>query len=342
MKLSARDAANYFRKPDPGKAGLLIYGGDPMRIAIKRAEVIKALIGETGEEEMRLTRMPAADLRKDAAPLVDAIKAIGFFPGPRVSFVEDANDQAFPSIEAALQDWQDGDAQIVVTAGALKPTSKLRKLFEGHGNAYAVGIYDDPPGRDEIERMLSDAGLRDVPRDSMTVLTDFARDLGPGDFRQLVEKVALYKRGDETPLSVDDIEACAPASTEAALDDMLNVVAEARVGEIGPLLRKLQAQGTNAVALCIGALRHFRTLHAVASDPGGPGAGIGRVRPPVFGPRRDRVLRQAQTWGTHRLEEALVLITDTDLQLRSAGQTAPAMALAERMLIRLAMLGRKR
>ena len=342
MKLTARDAASYFRKPDPEKAGLLIYGGDPMRIALRRAEVIKALIGENGEDEMRLTRMPASDLRKDAAPLVDAIKAIGFFPGPRAAFVEDANDQALSAIEAALQDWQPGDASVIVTAGALKPTSKLRKLFEGHSNAFAVGIYDDPPSRDEIERMLADADLRDVPRDSMTSLTDYSRQLGPGDFRQLLEKIALYKRGDDAPLSIEDIEACAPASTEAALDDLLNIVADAHVGEIGPLLRKLQAQGTNAVSLCIGTMRHFRTLHAVASDPGGPGAGIGRVRPPVFGPRRDRVLRQAQGWGMHKLEEALVLITDTDLQLRSAGQTAPAMALAERMLIRLAMLGRKR
>lgn len=342
MKLSARDAASYFRKPDPDKAGLLIFGGDPMRIALRRAEVIKALIGEAGEEEMRLARMPAADLRKDSAMLIDAVKAIGFFPGPRVAFVEDANDQALGAVEAALQDWQDGDAQIIVTAGALKPTSKLRKLFEGHSNAFAVGIYDDPPSRDEIERLLADVGLSDIPRDSMTALIDYSRELGPGDFRQLLEKLSLYKRGDDTPLSIENIEACAPASTEAALDDVLNVVAEARVGEIGPLLRKLQAQGTNAVSLCIGALRHFRTLHAVASDPGGPGAGIGRVRPPVFGPRRDRVLRQAQSWGTHKLEEALVLITDTDLQLRSAGQTAPAMALTERMLIRLAMLGRKR
>lgn len=342
MKLSARDASGYFRKPDPDKAGLLIFGGDAIRISLKRAEIIKALIGEAGEEEMRLTRMPAADLRKDAAMLLDAVKAIGFFPGPRVAFVEDANDQAIGAVEAALQDWQAGDAQIIVTAGSLKPTSKLRKLFEGHSNALAVGLYDDPPSRDEIERMLANVGLNDIPRDSMSALFDYCRELGPGDFRQLLEKLALYKHGDLTPLSTDDIVACAPASTEAQLDDVLNIVAEARVQEIGPLLGKLQAQGTNAISLCIGALRHFRTLHAVASDPGGPGAGIGRVRPPVFGPRRDRVLRQAQSWGTHRLEEALVLITDTDLQLRSAGQTAPAMALTERMLIRLAMLGRKR
>jgi len=48
--------------------------------------------------------------------------------------------------------------------------------------------------------------------------------------------------------------------------------------------------------------------------------------------------RQAQAWGAARLEAAVTLLTDTDLALRSAGRTAPAMALVERALIRLAMM----
>ena len=104
----------------------------------------------------------------------------------------------------------------------------------------------------------------------------------------------------------------------------------------------MQAQGTNAVGLCIGASRHFRTLYAVAADPGGPAAGIGRLRPPLFGKRRDQVLRQARAWGADRLEQALTELTDTDLALRSAGRTAPDMALVERTLIRLTWLGRAR
>jgi len=108
------------------------------------------------------------------------------------------------------------------------------------------------------------------------------------------------------------------------------------------VLSRLQAQGTQAVTLCIGATRHFRTLYSIASDPGGPAQGIGRLRPPLYGKRRDRMLRQAQNWGAARLENALTLLTDTDLQLRSAGQTAPALAVMERAMIRLAMLSRKR
>ncbi|MGK7754000.1 MULTISPECIES: DNA polymerase III subunit delta [unclassified Roseovarius] len=341
MKLSPRDAPAYFARPDPDKTGLLIYGTDAMRVALKRQEVIAALIGPQGEEEMRLTRIPAGDLRKDPAMLLDAVKAQGFFPGPRVAFVEDANESVAPVVTAALEDWQPGDAQVVVTAGGLKATSKLRKLFEGHKNAYATAIYDEPPGRAEIEAILAKAGLRDIPREAMADLNALARALDPGDFRQTMDKLALYKRGDDTPLNAEDIAACAPVSVEADLDDVLHLVAEAKPGEIGPVMKRLRAQGVQPVGLCMAANRHFRTLYAAASDPGGPGQGIARVRPPVFGPRRDRMQRQAAHWGAAKLEEALGVLTDTDLRLRSAGQTAPDMALVERALIRLATLAQR-
>ncbi|RXV63311.1 DNA polymerase III subunit delta [Roseovarius sp. A46] len=338
MKLGTREAARYFARPEPQRTGLLIYGPDAMRVALRRQEMIAALLGSSAEEEMRLTRLAAADLRRDRAMLLDAVKAQGFFPGARAVLVEDANDSVADPVVAALGDWTEGDAQIVVTAGQLKATSKLRKAFEAHSNAYAVGIYDDPPSRDEIEAVLARAGLSDIPGPVMADLTALARTLDPGDFRQTMEKLALYKIGDDTPLSAEDIAACAPASTEADLDDILDVVAEGRAPEIGPVLRRLKAQGVQPVGLCIGAARHFRALYTAAADPGGAAKGIARLRPPVFGPRRDRMLRQAQNWGAPKLEQALSILTETDLTLRSAAQRAPEMALVERALIRLAML----
>jgi DNA polymerase-3 subunit delta len=337
MKLSTRDAPAYFARPDPDKTGLLIYGSDAMRVALRRQEVIAALIGPQGEDEMRLERIPASDLRKDPALLLDAIKAVSFFPGPRVAFVEDANDTVTPTIDAALQDWQPGDAQVIVTAGQLKATSKLRKLFEGHKAAYAVGIYDDPPSRAEIEATLAKAGLTNIDQGAMTDLNALARELDPGDFRQTMEKLGLYKLGDATPVTQEDVAACAPVSTEVELDDILNIVTEGRTDEIGPVMSRLTAQGAQAVGLLIGAQRHFRGLHVVASHP----QGIAAMRPPVYGPRRDRMQRQAQHWGVARLEQAISALTETDLQLRSAGQTAPALALVERVLIKLAMLGKR-
>lgn len=340
MKLNARDANAYFRKPDPTRTGLLIFGADAMRVATRRKEVIDALVGPEGEAEMRLTRIAAADLRKDAALLNDAIKAQGFFPGPRVVFVEDATDGLTKTITASLADWRDGDAQVIVTAGQLTAKSALRKLFEAHPNAFCVGIYDDPPGRDEIEGFLAKAGLTTVPQDAMNMLIALSRSLDPGDFRQTIEKLGLYKIGDTTELTVQDIEACAPRSAEAALDDLVKIVADGQVQQIAPVLRRLYAQGVNPVTLCIGANRHFRQLHAIASDPSGPASGVQKLRPPLFGPRRDTAVRQAGSWGRDRLERALGELLNTDLTLRSATK-APQEALVERTLVRLAMMARR-
>lgn len=338
MKLSAREAARYLARPDPDRAGLLLYGPDPMRVALKRQEVLARLLGPGAEEEMRLTRLMGADLRSDPAALIDAIKAQGFFPGPRVVFVEDATDGQADTIIAALADWRAGDAHLVVTARQLPPRSGLRKAFEAHATACAIGIYDDPPGRDEIEAMLAQAGLRGLDRAAMGALTDLAAAMDPGEFRHTLEKIALYKLGDPAPVTVDEIAAVAPRSTEAEADELIHLVAEAKTAAIGPVLQRLAAQGVAPVALCIAATRHFRALHAAAADPGGAAQGIARLRPPPPFKPRDRMVRQAQSWGVERLEQALTILIDTDLHLRSS-QRAPQMAVMERSLIRLARLG---
>jgi len=340
VKLAGAEAARYLARPDPARAGLLIYGSDAMRVALKRQEAIAALIGPNGDSEMRLTRVAAGDLRRDPALLADATRAQGFFPGQRVAFVEDAGDAATAVIGAALADWRAGDAVVVVTAGALAAKSTLRKVFETHPAAVAIGLYDDPPTRAEIEADLARAGLSQVPAEAMADLVALSRAIDPGDFRQTVEKIALYKRGDAAPLTAADIATCAPATLEAEVDDLIDLVAEGQMGAISPLLRRLEGQGTAPVTLCIMAMRHFRALHAAASDPGGVAAGLARARPPVFGPRRDRMARQAQGWGMTRLEEAIELLIATDLTLRSAAR-APAMAVMERALIRLANLAKR-
>ncbi|MCC5968608.1 MAG: DNA polymerase III subunit delta [Pararhodobacter sp.] len=337
MKLSPRDAPGFLARPDPRVSGVLIYGSDAMRVAEKRQGLIKTLIGPEGEAEMRLARFPASDLRKDPAAALDAAKAQGFFPGPRAVLIEDATDTATEALKAALNDWAEGDALMVVTAGQLNASSKLRKLFESDKRAFCLAVYDNPPDRAEIEAMLTDAGLSTAPPEALRDLVALAQVLEPGDFRQTLTKIALYKHGDPGPLTSAEIAEVAPRGTEAAIDDMLNAVAEGRPAAIAPLMARLAAQGVAPVTLCIGAMRHFRLLHALVSDPRGPAQAIGTLRPPVFGPRRDKLLRQAQRWRCDRVELALSEITETDLTLRSTSR-APLAALTERAMLRLATM----
>lgn len=333
MKLQGAEAKRYFSRPDPTKAALVIFGEDAMRVALKRAEAVLALAGREAEAEMRLTRLAAADLRKDGAALLDAVKAVGFFPGPRVVVVDDATDGLAPLIEGALKAWKLGDANIVVAAGNLTGKSALKTMAEKHPSAICIGLYDDPPTREEIEEELRRAGLSHIPPDALSELQTLSKLLEPGDFRQTLEKIALYKFQDPSPLTPHEIAALAPATIETEAEDLIDMVAEGQMAAIGPLMRRLEGQGVAPVTLAITAMRHFQTLHMMATHPEGPAQGFAQAR--GFFKRRDRMMRQAQNWGTRQTERALAILVDTDMVLRSSSK-APLMAVMERALIRIA------
>ena len=341
MKLSSRDALIAFSKPDPKKMAILIYGANAMRVALKRQELIRGLIGPDGEEEMRLTRLQGGELRRDIAALNDAIKAVGFFPGPRVVLVEDANENCADTILAALSDWQPGDAQMVIIGGAMKPTSKIRKALETHPNTWALAVYDEPPSAGEVKAAIEKAGLDDLSPEADISLSELSKTLDPGDFQQYLEKLSLYCMSQVGPVTATDVEQCAPQSTEAVVDDLIGLVADLKDNQLPLILQKISAQGVTATGLCISALRHFRMLHTAACDPSGIAQGLSRLRPPVFGPRRDRLQRQINLWSREQLEKVISLLLDTDLKLRSAGQTAPQMAQVERCFIRISMMGKR-
>lgn len=337
MKLAGAKAVGYFAKPDPSHCAILIYGGDSMRVALRRQELLKALVGDQAEEEMRLTRLSGADVRKDASLVLDGLKASGFFPGPRAVFVEEATDATAATMVTALGEWREGDAVLVVTAGQLNARSKLRKAFEDPRNTVAIGIYNDPPSETEIMSLAAKVNLTDFAGEAKADLISLGRDLDPGDLQQTLEKLSLYKYNDNTPVTSEDIQACAPASVDAGIDEAIHIIAEARSGEVGPMLNRLFGQGINPTTLCISATRHFRNLHSASAHPSGPDTALARARPPVFGPRKDRMVRQARGWGTARLEKALNVLIDTDLSLRSAAK-APDKAMLERAFIRISMM----
>jgi DNA polymerase-3 subunit delta len=235
-----------------------------------------------------------------------------------------------------LSEWQPGDAQIIVTAGVLPKRSSLRKLFEGSKTAHVAAIYDDPPGRAEIEDLLKGAGIAMWTAPRWSIWKRWRERLSAGDFRQTIDKLGLYKRGDASPVTPPTSRPSRPSAARRSLTTSST-----------PPPRPHRVHRPDPVAAEGAGGRARDALHRRAAPfPGAARGGLPSRRrrsgpfgatPPVFGPRRERLKRQVSRWGRPELETAISMLVETDMALRSS-TSAPQMAMMERTLIRLAML----
>jgi DNA polymerase-3 subunit delta len=330
VALTRADAARWLVRPDPAHAAVLIFGQDAQKVRAARSDAERAIAGPQAMDEMRLSRLTGADLRRDPAALMDAVKAMGFFPGPRAVTVDDATDGLAGLFAETLKDWRDGDARIIVTAGGLTGKSALKAAFDRAPCACVIAYYDDPPTEAEVRADLTRAGLTPGP-DALSDLMALSRALDTGEWRQTLEKLVLYKHGDPAPLSPDEINLMAPATAEAEVDEIVMAAADRDREAVGRLMRRLIGQRVTPVTIAIRATQHFRQLHALSTGAATFLRG-GQAQ-------RRRIEAQTRVWSQGQIETALGLILDCDLALRSGGRT-PGHAMVERCLITVASMRR--
>ena len=337
MKISSREAASFCRAPAPDSLGVLLYGPDLGLTAARRQDLVGVLLGDP-IDDLRIERLGPDAVRRDDALLHDVVRARGLLPGRRVLLIEGATDGVAKSVTRAVDGASADDAFLVLCAGPLPPRSSLRKLFEEHKKLAAVQLFADAPDGPELERRLQQAGLRcGINREGLEILADLARSLDHGSIEQLLETIALYAMDSTTPLNATEVLSILPMGHDAGTERLVDAIANGQPEKVGPLIRRLAAAGVGGVAVLIALQRQFRRMLMIASTQGGIDAGLGRVRPPLRGPRRSATLSALRRWDGQKLEAAIRLIYDADRRLRSASPH-PEFATIERCALRLAMM----
>jgi DNA polymerase-3 subunit delta len=336
MKLQGAAGAAFCLEPDRARSAALLHGPDAGLLALRRAELVRAV---AGDDRMAVTRIEPDRARRDPALVEGALKARGFFSGRPVVVIEGAKDGLTEALKLLLPELGPEDGFLIVTSVGPGPKSSLRKLFEGARAAAAVGLYPDPPGEGEIARRLEAAGApARIAADALARLAEIGAEADPGGFARLLETVALHAHG-AGELSLGDVEAVAPRGMGRDVDALVAAVAEGRAERVGPLLSRLAASGADPAAALSATARHFRQLFRLFAAPEGPRRALDALRPPVRGPRRTALEGQIRLWSAERVEDAVRTLFEAEKRLRSPGPR-PAAALAERALLRVAFRAR--
>lgn len=338
MKLSGGELQNQLKAAKPSCSHFLFFGPDAGQVR-ELAKTFSQKFVTDPDDPFSVTRLTGGEIKSDGAVLHDAAFSLALTGGDCVIIVGEATD----ATTAALEDVFSSTSPswpIIVEAGELSPRSKLRKLFEGRKDAAAFGCYSEE-GRN-LEKVVADIcqefGLTISP-DAQALL---AGNLG-GDrmvVRREVEKLCLYALEDQDRsgrIEFESARRCIGDSRESSIDVIVDAVGEGRQRGVGDGLDKAFSEGVSAIAVIRAVQRHFQRLqlvNAFLSSGMTRDRALGQLRPPVFFKRKESFLRQASRWNGKRLDWALGIITQCEVDCKSTGM--PAELLCNRALMRIA------
>lgn len=334
MKIQPRSVPKFLRAPS---AGCVLLHGDDMGRAREIAQTL--LDRASGREVLTLDATAAS---QDPNRILDAISSPGLFaasaPPTAIRIRGTARDLA-KTLRGVI-DAAPADARIVIEAGAYLPASDaLRKLFEGHDRAAAIACPepDDAALRRLFETEAGNTGARLSDAAAERLLARVPRDTAAA--RSEIGKVLLLRPSGE--IGVDDVDAVVGDGTATRLDEATDAAAGGHVGAADTAARRLMESGTSPVGLLRILRNHVARIARVRAeiDAGTPVKdALSRLKPPLYGPRRDAFLDQVFAWSMEDLERALEKIDDVEAACKTTG--GPDEILARHLIWEIAVKGR--
>jgi DNA polymerase-3 subunit delta len=335
VEIRAADVERFLARPDPGKRLVLIFGNDSGLVSERAAQLAAVAVGKDADP-LSHVRLDSSEVAADPQRLADEAFAIPMFGGSRCIQVRVAgNASIVPAIEPLLST-PPSDAWVIVTAGELRKTAPLRKLFAGAAGAAAIACYaDDARALDRIIDQEAEAASLSVAAEARAAL----KELLGGDrlaSRSEVAKLCLYAAG-TGEITLDDVGAVVGDASAFAIDEAVDAAALGDASGFSRAFRRLLAAGTADFAVAGAALRHFDMLHrarAMVDKGTSPDRAVG---PQIFFRRKPLVARQLSMWSLARIERALGILNRAIVDSRLKSGLAPE--IVGQALLAIAVIG---
>lgn len=335
MNLKPREIEAFLKGPPAGVEVALIHGRDAGLVR-ERSKALEAAVLGKAEDPFRLVEMSESALKDEPGALYAEAAAISMLGGRKFVRVRTGVETAGAALEAYLAMREGGaakpDALVVIEAGEIKNTQKLRKLAESSASCAVIACYPDSEEdlQSVIDRQMKEAGARLDPEAKALLLDRLGSDRGVS--RQEIEKLLLYAG------------AGAGKSVQIGTDDILAVVGDSAAGELDHLIEAVLSGDLDATARLTQRLRHsappIRVLRALsqqldrlaAAQSGSGGQSYG-----FFKSQAQTTERYKARWSK-LTPRARALVLEAEINCKTTGQ--PAEAILERTLLQLARAAR--
>ena len=338
MKFNAGKVAAYLKHPNPSIRAVLIYGTD-LGLAHERVALLAKSIVEDLSDPFRVSKLTGSEIKSEPGRLIDEASAQSLIGGERVVLVrlggEDISKPLLQFLDENIQ-----SSLVIMEAGDLAPRSPVRKLIEKSDNAATIACYSD-----DLSALSS--LIDTVMRENQKLINSEAKDylltnLGSDRMvsRGELEKLITYSGGKKEIL-LDDAIAAIGDNGALSIDEIIYAVADGNRVSLENNLARAFMEGTSPIAVLRAAIRHYQRLHlAVGIIRQGQTSrqAIKLLKPPVLFLFVDRFNRQLDRWSGEKIDRALAVLTDAEINCKTTG--LPAEAVCGRALLSLSQAAR--
>ena len=325
VALKSADIESFVARPDPARAGVLVFGPDAGLVSERVDAIIRASVDDTNDP-FALVRLEGDALASDPARLIDEATTVPLFGGRRAIRVRAGSRNIVPAVEGVLAAPL-RDCRIVIEAGDLKRGAALRNMCERAKTAVAIPCYADA-ARD-IARVI-DEELRAA---ALTIAEDARAALMPllgGDRRASraeLRKLALYAHGRER-IELDDVMAVVADASALGLEALVDAAFTGRPADVEKEFAKAAVAGTSAVAIIGAALRQTAQLHALRLEveSGTSASAVVENQPAIHFRRKPLIEAALKSWTAERLAKAMTMLGEASLDARLQSDLSETLA----------------
>ena len=331
MKLNAQQIESFLKQPSVDI--FLLYGPDEGLVR-ERSTLLAKQVSPNLSDAFQVSQFSCDTLKDTPSQLHDEAYAQSLLGGKKVIWAYDVSDKYAKPISSFLETYPGGN-RIILQAGDLNATSKLRKLAEKLPSIASIPCYHDE-GRKigDIIRHTLQKNNMNIDQDAFQLLE---QSLGEDRSltRQTMEKLYLYTMGD-TMVTLEAVQDIISDHANLSLDDLFYALLDNDSVQIMRILEKLLSEATAEILILRSLQNQFLRLYkakGLIEDKTPPQSAISSLRPPIFFKYKSKFLHALSHWSVASIESYLNRLMHAELQIKSGvadGYSILSMAFLEK------------
>ena len=320
MKLHESNLIQFLRNLPKSKKVFLLHGTVESKVLYYRKVLETKLLGKQARKEMRLITLDRALLIKEKTLLLDEVKTRSFFGGQKGVLLENISDKEVPIILETLNTLEEEDPFLILTAGFLNQSSKLRKLIEANISSCAIGFYQTEMSSAEISNILEKWQVKVTENSVIDALRDFSNLYNFLEFRQELKKLAIFKSFDDKPLSLNELESVFSSESNPDEKKLVDFLIQKSTQ---PVIDYFQNHGStikNPISIILRANNQFKILHKILCHEDDMSEILKTIWPPVLGKNKERLINTSKSWTINSVEQAIKVLKKMDLALKKSSK----------------------